>query len=88
MNILKKIIQKFKPKPKPLTLEETLEKISSSYHFNSFDENLISEIYSLLLQYGMVKVFKIHDASYVLEVTVDNRTNTCRVTTDGFTYTI
>ncbi len=53
---------------KTRTLDETIEFINKSYHFNEYDENLVSEIYTLLLPYGDVNVVKNDEHDYFISV--------------------
>ena len=69
--MLKKIKKFFGFGPKKPTLNEMIEFINKEYHFNQHDENLISEIYTLLLDYGSINVIKKSEHRYILELTCD-----------------
>ena len=83
MNIIQKIKSFFKKKPKRRTLNETIEYINRNYHFNDFNEELIDEIYSLLLDYGKVNVTKISVYKYILNLDIDGKNKLCTVTEEG-----
>jgi hypothetical protein len=65
---IKKILNYFKPKPKKLSLEEMVEKINKENHFENFDDNLISEIYTHFSEYGNVKVEKASEYKYYITI--------------------
>ena len=70
-NIFKRTPKVTKPtKPTKPTLTEMLEYINKEYHFNQYDENLINEIYSKLIEYGSVKVRKESKYKYIMELKV------------------
>jgi len=75
MKILKKIKNMFTKehnatKIKKLTLDEMVEYINKEYHFILYDENLISEIYSKLLDYGNLSVIKEDQYKYIIELRI------------------
>lgn len=76
LRVLKRrILNFFKTKPEKLTLMEIIAKINKDYHFTSFDENLINEIYSILLDYGSMTVVKEEKYKYTLclyQIITDN----------------
>jgi len=66
--MFKKIKEFFKKdkKEKKLTLKEMIDFINKEYHFNDFNEELIDEIYSLLLDYGEISVQKINNKKFLI----------------------
>ena len=70
MKILKKIKDMFnkKQESKKLTLDEMVKYINKEYHFVLYDENLISEIYSKLIDYGTISVTKESKYKYIIEL--------------------
>ena len=75
------IFKIFRKKPKKRTLEETEKFIQKNFYFNRFHEELIDEIYSLLLEYGNPFVEKINDRHFL--ITLNGKTY--KVTENGFT---
>lgn len=74
--------------PEIITIDMMLNKINNKYHFNLFDENLINEIYTEMLEYGSIKVSKNSEYHYTLSLS-DNKSDDmylCTVTQNGFTY--
>lgn len=67
MGILKNFFNKFRSKKKP-TLNEMIEHINKEYHFNDFNDTLIDEIYSLLLNYGSIKIAKNDEQDFTLQI--------------------
>ena len=51
MNIIDKIINFFRPPKLKLTPEQRIELINKEYHFSSYDDNLIDEIYTKLINH-------------------------------------
>jgi len=66
--LAKKLKNFFKPAPKKLTLMEMVSKINKENHFTEFDDNLVSEIYTALLDYGTPKVEKIETYKYYISL--------------------
>ena len=62
--ILKKILSKLSKKERPLTREETIQKINNAYHFGNFNSNLVNEIYTKLVDYGPIHISKINNFEY------------------------
>jgi hypothetical protein len=86
MGILDKIKSMFgffKPVQNKLTQEEMFNYINKEYHFTLFEESLVDEIYSKMIEYGSVKVKKESKYKYVVEVTNDKVT-TYEITQKGF----
>jgi len=62
--LIRKVKNFFKAKPKKLTLFEIITKLNKENHFEKFDENLINEIYTDLIKYGVPKVQKKSEYEY------------------------
>jgi uncharacterized protein with von Willebrand factor type A (vWA) domain len=90
MNIINKIksifgsIEPVEPTPVKLTQEEMVAHINKEYHFTVFEESLVDEIYSKMLDYGSIKVEKESKYKYVVEVTNDEGVVTYEITQSGF----
>lgn len=66
----------FRKKPKKLSLNEQIERINKEYFFNNFNDELIDEIYSILLNETIInnkniKVKKLDDFLYIIDI--DNK---------------
>jgi len=64
---IKKLFKKDK-KVEKLTLNEMIDFINRKYYFNDFNEELVDEIYSLLLDYGNITVQKIDNKKYLISI--------------------
>jgi hypothetical protein len=85
MSIISKIKGLFTTKPKVIKLTQTemVDFINKEYHFTLFEESLVDEIYSKMIEYGSVKVKKESKYKYVVEVTNDKVT-TYEISESGF----
>ncbi len=84
INKIKKNLEKlFKKREKKLTLKEAIDFIDKSYYFSPLNDNLVDEIYTILLDYGSVKIAKVSDDLYIVEITQENKVSSFNITEIG-----